>query len=181
MRIYQSGNLLDGDRNFVRGGHDPGWDGFSGTYTKLTNPVSMAPVQTDTAQDAYTKVLAGAGAFLWARDSVDKALMSEVVNFGGKIINSQQEVGGYPVLPSLTRPANWDTDLDGMPDWWEMEHGLNPGTKDNNGLNPDGYTNLEHYLHYAAAPEPSTAALLSLGVVGWAVWRVRQRSRRADA
>ena len=134
----------------------------------------MAAVTTDTAEDAYGKVLGGAGAFPWARDDVDKALINEVNNFGGQIIDSQDQVGGYPVLPSLTRAANWDTDLDGMPDWWETEHNLNPTVKDNNGLNPDGYTNLEHYLHDAAAPASSTAALFSLGLPGLLIRRIRQ-------
>ena len=49
----------------------------------------------------------------------------------------------------IRRPADWDTDRDGMPDAWEKVHGLdsaNPadGPADRNG---DGYTNLEDYLN----------------------------------
>jgi hypothetical protein len=51
-----------------------------------------------------------------------------------------------------------DTDHDGMPDNWEIAHGLNPhDPSDANGdFNGDGYTNLEKYLNslvgeYAAA------------------------------
>jgi hypothetical protein len=56
----------------------------------------------------------------------------------------------------LTRPAGWDTDQDGMPDYWEIEHGLNPGVADNNGdFDNDGYPNLDDYLNELAAwPAP---------------------------
>jgi hypothetical protein len=57
----------------------------------------------------------------------------------------------------LNRPANWDTDGDGMPDYWEIEHGLNPNDpSDRNGdYSGDGYSNLEKYLNEVAAwPAP---------------------------
>jgi hypothetical protein len=56
------------------------------------------------------------------------------------------------------RPANWDTDGDGMPDAWEKAHNLNPNVADNNGdFDSDGYTNLEEYIDEIAAwpaPQP---------------------------
>lgn len=56
----------------------------------------------------------------------------------------------------FNRPADWDTDGDGMPDWWEIEHGLNPNVPDSNGdFDNDGYSNLEEYLNDVAAwPAP---------------------------
>ena len=46
------------------------------------------------------------------------------------------------------RPAGFDTDRDGMPDTWEIEHGLEPTVADNNGdFDADGYTNLEEYIN----------------------------------
>ena len=55
--------------------------------------------------------------------------------------------GGFPRYPAATAPL--DTDHDGMPDWWEKQHGLNPNDPaDANGVrNGDGYTNLEQYLY----------------------------------
>jgi hypothetical protein len=63
----------------------------------------------------------------------------------------------------FNRPANWDTDGDGMPDWWEIEHGLNPNVPDGNGdFDNDGYSNLEKYLHEIAAwPAPGVIAFIS--------------------
>ena len=56
----------------------------------------------------------------------------------------------------FNRPANWDTDGDGMPDYWEIEHGLDPNVPNNNGdFDNDGYTDLEEYLNEIAAwPAP---------------------------
>jgi hypothetical protein len=58
----------------------------------------------------------------------------------------------------FTRPANWDTDGDGMPDWWEIKHGLNPnpgGANNNADFDNDYYTDLEEYLNEIAAwPAP---------------------------
>ena len=56
----------------------------------------------------------------------------------------------------FNRPANWDTDGDGLPDAWEIEHGLNPNVANSNGdFDNDGYTDLEEYLNELAAwPAP---------------------------
>ena len=56
----------------------------------------------------------------------------------------------------FNRPAGWDTDGDGMPDNWEIEHGLNPNIPDGNGdFDNDGFSNLEKYLNDIAAwPAP---------------------------
>lgn len=41
-----------------------------------------------------------------------------------------------------------DTDRNGMPDQWEITHGLNPGNAaDGKVTNADGYTNLERYVN----------------------------------
>jgi len=153
MYIYQSGNKIDGDRDTTRDGTDTGWGMFNGTYTKLASPVSMKPITTQTADDAYNTVMATAGAFYWNRDSVDANLVSNVQNMHGSIIDSQNEVGGYPTIPSQTRPAGWDTDNDGMPNTWEQWYGTNPAAADNNGdRDGDQYKDLEEYLVWIYDP-----------------------------
>ena len=54
-----------------------------------------------------------------------------------------------PPLASASRPSNFDTDRDGMPDAWETANGLNPSNAaDRNAdADGDGYTNLEEYLN----------------------------------
>jgi hypothetical protein len=73
--------------------------------------------------------------------------------------DSQEDVGGWTGLyPTVTRPLDWDTDDDGLPNWWERIKGLNPNSppgdfSDSNG-DPDGdeYVNLEDYLNWMAEP-----------------------------
>ena len=52
-------------------------------------------------------------------------------------------------------PAPPDLDRDGMPDAWELDHGLNPKLPDdrNGDRDHDGYTNLEEYLN-SLCPDP---------------------------
>jgi hypothetical protein len=52
-----------------------------------------------------------------------------------------------------TNPLKWDSDDDGMPDGWEIMHGLNPNDPADANLDNDndGLTNLEEY-HYGTDP-----------------------------
>lgn len=104
-------------------------------------------ITTHSSTDAYELVLAGAGAILPKRDSTDARTISEVRNRTGRIIDSQREVGGYPVLASGTAPV--DADHDGMPDAWEVANALDPNDASdrNDDTDSDGYTNLEEYLN----------------------------------
>ena len=116
-------------------------------------------VKTQTAEEAYANVLANVGCNFPALDAHDQRVIAETragtFKFKGSktglpgLPDSQDDVGGWDDYPEVQRAANWDTDGDGMPDDWELAHGLNPkeasdGHKD---LNGDGYTNLEKYLN----------------------------------
>jgi pectate lyase len=105
---------------------------------------SNAPT-THSAEEARSLVLAYAGASL-VRDTVDKRLINDIKNRKGKLLDSQDEVGGWPVLKS--KPAPKDADRDGMADAWEMANNLDPkNPADRNAdADNDGYTNLEKYL-----------------------------------
>ncbi len=120
----------------------------------VENPFAMSGMQSEPAEAAYDTVLAGAGATLPRRDSVDQRVLDDVINRTGGLIDSQREVGGWPDLTSV--PAPPDRDHDGMPDAWEQQHGLNPDdTSDGRrSVQPDGYTNLERYLHHLAEAAP---------------------------
>ena len=65
----------------------------------------------------------------------------------GRVINSQDEVGGWPQMASGV--PLMDSDRDGMPDSWEISRGLNPNDARDGGMdrNGDGYTNIEEYLN----------------------------------
>jgi len=155
--------------NYMEGSSEVTADNWKGVHPKtgideqsirLDNPFPAAPVTTHTAQSAFEQVVAYAGAIKPRRDIVDRRIAYEVRNgtarYGGTygaglgIIDTQATVGGWPVLQSGTAPV--DSDRDGMPDEWELKHGLNPNDPaDRNGdFNGDGYTNLEKYLNELA-------------------------------
>ena len=145
-QIHQSNNFLDGDRDGARDGADNGWAMFVGSYTRREPArFDFAQVTTHDAPTAYERVLGTAGSSL-RRDSVDARLAGEVRGEGGRHINSQNEVGGFPVLDA--GPALNDADGDGIPDEWETNHGLNPTDgADGRAVGAGGYTNLELYLN----------------------------------
>jgi len=98
-------------------------------------PITIPGYTVKPAAEVEEWVLATAGACPADRDSVDARVINDVKNGTGKIIASQEDVGGWPELEEdrreLTLPDNPNGDDDG-----------------------DGYTNLEEWLHgYAAQVE----------------------------
>ncbi len=101
-------------------------------------------------------MLATVGAF--PRDPMDRRLMQFVrvgvldgrpsdVNPAGDALSLDFNAATPPAAPA-------DSDLDGMPDAWEIEHGLDPLIANHNGselsvslTGVPGYTNLECYLN----------------------------------
>jgi len=112
---------------------------------------------TQSAEQAYHKVLAHVGATLPERDAIDVRVIGEVrtgaARYGGAwgagsgIIDSQHDVGGWVELK--TYDIQRDDDHDGMADTWELANGLDPhNPADCNGdLDGAGFTNLEKYLN----------------------------------
>ncbi len=110
-------------------------------------PFPAPVVRTVAAKDAYEAVLAAVGASLPVRDPVDARIVDEVRNRRGSIIDSQKQVGGGPTYRPAEPPK--DTDGDGIPDAWEIAHGLNPRDPKDAGQVRAGhtYTNIEEYLN----------------------------------
>lgn len=149
-QIYQSGNLIDTNKTGPLAGFDKGWASFSGNFTTNVTRFAFPQVTTDTPTNAYIRVLSSVGVSA-VRDAVDSRIVSNVIAKTGKIINSQNEVGGWPTVNSL--PAPLDSDQDGMPDFWELALGSTTNNAaDRNDLTPDGYTRLEGYLNWLAGP-----------------------------
>lgn len=123
---------------------------------KLERPFCEPFISTDSAADAYASVLADVGANVPRLDDVDRRILHDVIHrqatsIGSRgklpgIIDSQTDVGGWPMLRNGEPPP--DTDHDGMPDEWELSQSLNPRDGDDgNSVRADGYTNLEAYLN----------------------------------
>lgn len=108
------------------------------------------------AEEAYETVLTKAGCSLH-RDAVDTRIVNEVRNgsytYTGSngstkgLIDAPSDVGGYPTLAAGTAPT--DTDRDGIPDEWEVEHGLDKDAPADGKLYTldKNYTNLEVYMN----------------------------------
>lgn len=142
-KFYVQGNVVEGMPDLTADARRL----FARAVELLSSPAPAPAVETQTAQQAYELVLARVGATLPKRDAVDTRVLADVRNGGGSIIDSQWEVGGWPVYEQARPPR--DSDRDGIPDDWEVAHKLNPrnaadGSKDRDG---DGYTNLEEYLN----------------------------------
>lgn len=173
-KYYISGNYMYGstdvtDDNLCDKAIDPDDGGISYADWKANYAATERDISSDydfsdynvismhSAEAAFVKVLKYAGAS-YKRDDLDKRLRWEALKgityFEGSngskngMIDSQSDVGGWPVLEDTGALA--DTDKDGIPDGWEAEHGLNVGT--NNAktfiLDEEGYyTDLEVYAN----------------------------------
>jgi len=166
QQYYVEGNIMEGIA---------GPEGPKGTFKgmkvrgKQDAPVTVPEpffehfVKTHTAEEAYENVLADVGCNVPMLDDHDKRVIEETrtgttTYVGSKaslpgIPDSQEDVSGWEDYPEIRRPANWDTDRDGMPNRWETEKGLDPDDSSDGALDPngDGYTNLEDYLNWLAA------------------------------
>ena len=175
--IYDSGlYTINGEKYIADPNH---YYGENQTYEKNTNgvdcirlkldePIDAGEVTTHNAQTAYEKVLKYCGAS-YVRDACDLRYAEEAENgtttFKGAIVNragildiindpegtEDPTTASYPTLREEKRPADFDTDGDGIPDEWETANGLNPSdANDGNEYTIDSegiYTNIEVYLN----------------------------------
>ncbi len=148
--FYLEGNILIGDDEVT----ENNWKGVNHIdqipQIKRKQPVEVISIQTEPTQRVMERVLNEAGAS-YRRDAVDERIVNEIRNgqptYSQGIIDSQDQVGGWPVLKKGEKVM--DSDLDGMPDPWEKRKGLNPKRSEDameKSLNKD-YSNVELYLH----------------------------------
>ncbi len=162
QQYYVEGNIMEGVTE-PEGPTGP----FKGMHirgqqdapTTVSQPFFEHYVKTHIAQDAFENVLSDVGCNVPMLDNHDKRVIEETrrgtsTYKGSKsglpgLPDSQDDVGGWEDYPEIRRPANWDTDGDGIPNKWETEHGLNPDDAADGALDSDGsgYTNLESYLN----------------------------------
>jgi hypothetical protein len=161
---YVEGNIMEGHY-----GADQRYAGVRGARREpIEDFVADAPffeshVTTQSAKEAYVDVLADVGCNVPMLDDHDRRVIEETrtgtTTYEGSITglaglpDSEEDVGGWEDYPEVHRLADWDTDHDGLPNAWEVEHGTNPnspaGDFADSSADPDGdgYTNLEDYLN----------------------------------
>lgn len=127
----------------------------------VDEPFYPSYANVETAWDAYKSVLSDVGCRQPVFDNHDQRQIHETLTGTNMYVGSktglqglpdtEEDVGGYEDYPEEQRSADWDTDQDGMPDWWEELTGSNKDTPDNNAdPDGDGYTLLEDYLNFLA-------------------------------
>lgn len=177
LQACYTGNLLtNSDNSLICDGTDK-----CGSLYTLThdNPEPTFPVFVDqpffqsfatieSAQSAYRSVLSNVGCTMPVFDDHDKRIIRETKNgtytyvgsYTGKpgMIDNEADAGGFEDYGAEVRPAGFDTDGDGLPDWWEKLHNTNVNSaKDdfsdsNADPDKDGYTALEDYLEWMSVP-----------------------------
>jgi pectate lyase len=144
--LYLDGNVMVGMSDVS----SDNWKGVKGDrILQASSPFPAPPVQTQPAQEAFELVLQNAGASLPKRDAVDVRIVSDARDGTGRIINNENEVGGWPDYKPGHPPVG--SANDGIPDEWKKAHGLSltdPNVA--NAVNAEGYTELEVYLNSLA-------------------------------
>lgn len=173
---YVSGNIRDNrdgslteDRQGVTYRMDikDGRGSIDWTYF-VNEPLFPSYAKIESAKEAYKSVLSDVGANQPVQDFTDARIIGETLNrtytyVGSKSgikgeIDDEQDAGGFEDYPEELRPVNYDTDYDGLPNWWEEIRGTDPKTRTrdyvdtNLDMNGDGYTELERYLDFMAQP-----------------------------
>lgn len=156
--FYITGNYVDGNPTVTSNNWNGGVDydsGITQSMVQKTSPFPSEEITLHTAEQAYNAVLLYGGAS-FKRDAIDTRIAIEVkdgtATYTGSIsklkgiIDTQKDVGGWPFLTQTA--LSLDTDVDGMPDEWEITKKLDPKVANANGKDlSTGYDNIEVYLN----------------------------------
>jgi len=159
-KFYLSGNYMYGYADVTA----DNWKGSTqpkskvGVDARWTEGMSLL-ANEQAAEDAFEAVLSKAGCSL-SRDAIDTRIVSEVrsgtaTKHGSKgskngLIDTQDDAGGWP---TYVGSAKTDSDYDGIPDEWEIEHGLNPNDRNDAvaATLQAPYMNIEVYANQIVA------------------------------
>lgn len=176
-RAYVNGNIVEGNARVTKDNWDGGVQieelPDAGEYKdamKWNKPLPMPAFTIVPTLQAKDFVLENAGATLPKRDAVDTRIVKQVTtgkiefdpnvplpatqfkhrrlpidSYKQGIITDPIQVGGYPTYKGTPYK---DADNDGIPDAWELAHGLNPkDATDAAKITKSGYSNIEVYLN----------------------------------
>ena len=184
---YVSGNIREEKNHTLT--NDKKGDTYKATgyvptdYEYLVNtPLFESYADIHTAKEALKIVTSTAGATMPVRDEQHLRVIRETLSgthtYNGSKSGIRGEIdteadltgvenSGWEVWAEETRGADFDTDQDGMPDWYETLVGSDPNTANqNDDPNHDGWTLLEDYLEFMAHPyiivEPGTTGSIDV-------------------
>lgn len=134
---------------------------------RVSEPLFPSYATIHSAKDALKIVTSYSGATMPQRDEHHQRNIRETIDgtwtykgsksgIKGEIDNEadiKEHTNGWEDYPIETRPADYDTDQDGMPNWYEQTIGSDAGTANHNDdPDGDGWTLLEDYLNFVAHP-----------------------------
>ena len=135
----------------------------------INEPLFPSYATIHTAKDAMKIVTSYSGATMPMRDEHHQRNIRETIDGTYTYVGSKSKIKGeidteeditehaagkgWETYPEEHRASNWDTDQDGMPDWWEACVGSNASVANqNDDPDQDGWTLLEDYLEFMAHP-----------------------------
>lgn len=168
QQYYFAGNVMPGhfDETNQEDGKTAGTP--NGYSPWVDAPFFDSDATIHTAGDAYKLILSDVGCTQPVFDDHDIRIVNETLEgaytYSGSrtgkegFPDHEKDVGGWEEYPGFLRSTDWDTDLDGLPNWWEKAHGLDtlsPAgdfSETNADIDSNGYTNLEEHLHWMSKP-----------------------------
>ena len=147
----------------IKPGITANWDIFQNEPFDFWNKES----NVESAEAAFKNVLSDVGCNYQELDNNEKRLIQEsrdgtfskTGSRSGKagLVDKERDSEGWDGLGivSETRESDWDTDGDGIPDWFETAKGWSTSDLNNNhldGASTGWYTDLEIYLNWMACP-----------------------------
>lgn len=170
-RAYVSGNIRENKD------HSLSYDKLNDTYRyTLSNGAAKPSYEVfvnepffpsygiiHSAKDAFKIVTSNSGATMPCRDDqhlrvTEETILGTYTYTGSRSgikgeIDHENDCGGWEAYPEESRAADYDTDQDGMPNWYEALIGSDANVANHNAdPDNDGYTLLEDYLEFIAHP-----------------------------
>lgn len=171
QRYYCNGNIVKGKYEDLSNPRNACRSDSNNPDPWADSPFFPSYATVHTAYEAYKHVLSDVGANQPVFDDHDIRIVKETMDgswtFRGSynfpngtkgVIDHQNDVGGWEDYGTEKRALDYDSDNDGLPDWWENIIGTDPFSPEgdfsdsNNDADRDGFTNLDVFLDWLAKP-----------------------------